>query len=106
MDLEIPLVFLWNQQIVFISAFNHFPLPVVMCSLFTPWIPLCICWLHPTPSSFTLLFLSPYYETEELRSGEEMKNGVENANAGYFFGLIRVHYTLYFAGGLEDLLVS
>lgn len=35
-----------------------------------------------------------------------MKNGVENANAGYFFGLIRVHYTLYFAAGLEDLLVS
>lgn len=63
--LEIPSPFLWSQQIVFIAAFNHFPLPIVMCSLFPPWIPLCICPLLPfflLPHCFSL---SPYYETEE-----------------------------------------
>jgi len=59
--LEIPSALLCTQQSVFISAFNHFPLPVVMCSLFTPWIPLCICPLPPpffshTAFSFSLLW--------------------------------------------------
>lgn len=47
-----------------------FPLPVVMRSLFTPWIPLCICQLPLFFLSHCFFFFFLYYETEEAIIGE------------------------------------
>lgn len=81
--LEIPSSFLWNQQIVFISAFNHFfppnsnvlSFPSLDSSVYI-FLPPPTHTPHPPPSalsSLSLPFLSHYYEEEEekIREGGE-----------------------------------
>lgn len=66
-----------------------FSLPIVMCSLSLPWIPLCIRLL-PTFLPSHCLFLFPYYckEEEKIREGE-------NANTGLWFFLLIDQASLY-----------
>lgn len=70
--LEIPSSFLWNQQIVFISAFNHF-FPPNSNVLSFPSPDSSVYMSAPHLSSLSLLFLFPYYEKEEekIREGDE-----------------------------------
>lgn len=70
--LEIPSSFLWNQQIVFISAFNHFFPPNSNVISF-PSLDSSVYMSAPHLSSLSLLFLFPYYEKEKekIRKGDE-----------------------------------